>query len=221
MKKQIILWRHGQTAWNKERRFQGHADVPLTEIGIEQAKAAAHVLKALGPHTIISSDLMRARVTAETLAEIAGITVTIDKRLRETDVGQWSGKTIAEMQIEDAVRLAQWEDGQDVPAGGAETRTMVADRIEAVLTEWIEKIPDGQTLIAVTHGGAARAAIGRLLGLDVLMWPIFGGLDNCAWSVLEEVHRNDGTTKWRLAEHNAGTLSGPVLDDDPGPSTAW
>lgn len=221
MRKRIILWRHGQTAWNKERRFQGHADVPLTEIGVEQAKAAAQVLKTLRPDLIVSSDLMRARVTAETLGALTKMDVMLDQRLRETDVGVWSGQTIPEMQSADPVRLAQWEDGDDVPAGGAETRTDVANRMEIALMEWIIKVPESGTLVAVTHGGAARAAIGRLLGLDVGQWPILGGLDNCAWSVLERIQRNDGSLRWRLAEHNAGTLSGPVLDDDPGPSTAW
>lgn len=221
MRKRIILWRHGLTAWNQERRFQGHADVELTTIGVEQARAAAPILAGLKPDLLVSSDLMRARVTAEALASLTGLTVEFDQRLRETDVGIWSGMTISEMQSKDPQRLAAWEDGDDVRAGGAENRTDVANRMEAALLEWVAKLPDGGALVAVTHGGSARAAIGRLLGLEVDRWPIIGGLENCAWSVLEEVHRNDGQKRWRLAEHNAQTLSGPVLDDDPGPTTAW
>lgn len=221
MRRQIILWRHGLTSWNQERRFQGHADVPLTDVGVEQARSAAAVLAGLKPDLIVTSDLMRARVTAQTLADLVRLDVEIDVRLRETDVGRWSGKTFSEVQAEEHEALATWEDGNDVPAGGAENRTQVADRMEASLKDWVKKISDSGVLVAVTHGGAARAAIGRLLGLEVQQWPILGGLDNCAWSVLEEVHRNDGHVRWRLAEHNAQTLSGPVLDDDPGPSTAW
>ena len=221
MSQRLILWRHGQTAWNKERRFQGHADVPLTDVGVEQARAAAQVLATLKPNAIVSSDLQRAHVTAQMLSALIGHEITTDVRLRETDVGEWSGKTIPEMQAEDPIRLAQWEDGSDVPAGGAETRTQVANRMELALLEHIARIPSDGVLVAVTHGGAARAAIGRLLGLEVSQWPILGGLDNCAWSVLERVKRHDGQERWRLSEHNAGTLSGPVLDDDPGPSTAW
>lgn len=221
MRTRIILWRHGLTAWNQERRFQGHADVELTPVGIAQAQAAAPILAALKPDLVVSSDLQRARVTAQSLATLCGLTVQLDQRLRETDVGVWSGMTISEMQATDPQRLAAWEDGEDVRAGGAENRTEVANRMEMALLEWAAKIPQGGTLVAVTHGGAARAAIGRLLGLGVEQWPIVGGLDNCAWSVLEQVHRNDGQVRWRLAEHNAQTLSGPVFDDDPGPTTAW
>lgn len=221
MRKRIILWRHGLTEWNKERRFQGHADVPLTDVGMEQAKAAAPILAGLKPDLLVSSDLIRARVTAQALADIADLEVHLDPRLRETDVGVWSGMTISQMQQADGARLAMWEDGEDVRAGGAENRTDVADRMEVALNDWVARLPEGGALVAVTHGGSARAAIGRLLGLEVLQWPIVGGLENCAWSVLEQVHRNDGQVRWRLAEHNAQTLSGPVLDDDPGPTTAW
>lgn len=221
MSRRIVLWRHGQTQWNKERRFQGHLDVPLTEVGVEQAKDAARILALLKPQLLLASDLTRARATAESLAALIGLEVVIDERLRETNVGEWSGKTIGQMQVEDAERLAQWEDGADVPAGGGETRTQVADRLEAVLTERCAQLSQDGVMVAVTHGGAARAAIGRLLGLPVERWPILGGLSNCSWSVLEQVHRNDGKVHWRLAEHNAGSLSGPVLDDDPGPTTAW
>jgi probable phosphoglycerate mutase len=216
----LVIWRHGQTTWNSENRFQGHADVPLNEIGIEQAREAARLLASLTPNAIISSDLSRAQDTALELARLVGVEVRLDPRLRETDVGSWSGNTIAEIRTQDAARYAEWMDGLDVPAGGAENRTQVADRMEQAIVDALSALGPGALLVVVTHGGAARAAIGRLLGLAVSDWPVIGGLSNCSWSLLEQVPSAMGT-RWRLAEHNAGSLPMPVIGDDAAPTTAW
>lgn len=216
----LVIWRHGQTSWNKENRFQGHADIPLNEVGTQQAQEAAALLAALQPDAIVSSDLARAHDTALELAKITGLSVTKHPGLRETDVGIWSGRTIDEVRAEDPERYALWVDGQDVHAGGAESRTQVADRMSAVILEAFAGLSASALLVVVTHGGAARAAIGRLLGLHVDAWPILGGLSNCSWSVLELVRGASGE-RWRLSEHNAGSLPMPVMSDDPGPATAW
>ncbi|NED79167.1 histidine phosphatase family protein, partial [Streptomyces sp. SID11233] len=82
--RRIILWRHGQTAWNLERRFQGDTDVPLTETGRAQAKRAARLLASLQPDALIASDLGRAADTAGELAALTGLEITFDRGLRET-----------------------------------------------------------------------------------------------------------------------------------------
>ena len=74
----------------------------------------------------------------------------------------------------------------------------------------LEVLGAGDILVVVTHGGTARATIGRLLGLPVEHWDVFGGLSNAAWSMLEET----SSGSWRLGEHNAGTLPEPVVGDD-------
>jgi probable phosphoglycerate mutase len=74
----IVLWRHGQTDWNVANRFQGHSDIDLNEVGKFQAKHAAQILAGMNPTAIISSDLGRARTTAQALADITGLTVSID-----------------------------------------------------------------------------------------------------------------------------------------------
>lgn len=216
----LVLWRHGQTAWNSENRFQGHADVALNEVGVRQARDAAALLALLTPDAIISSDLSRAADTARELALRVGLPVQCDPRLRETDVGAWSGRTIGEIKEQDPDRYADWVQGLDVAAGGAENRTQVADRMEAAILDAMDLLDAGALLVVVTHGGAARAAIGRLLGLAVSDWPVIGGLSNCSWSMLERVVSVHGP-RWRLAEHNAGSLPTPVLGDDPAPTTAW
>ncbi|MEY9845169.1 broad specificity phosphatase PhoE [Streptacidiphilus sp. BW17] len=78
---------------------------------------------------------------------------------------------------------------------------MVADAVEG--------LPDGGTLVVVSHGGTIRMAIGRMIGLEPSSWEALGGLSNCCWSVLGRGYRG-----WRLEEHNAGTLPEPVIGDD-------
>jgi probable phosphoglycerate mutase len=115
--KQIIIWRHGQTDWNLENRFQGHSDIPLNPVGRYQAGQAARVLRDMEPTAIISSDLSRALSTAEALATVTGLEVQVDDRLRETNGGNWEGKTGAQNRAEDYERFIRWIDGNDDPAG--------------------------------------------------------------------------------------------------------
>jgi len=132
-----------------------------------------------------------------------------DSRLRETFGGSWQGLTVEEIRGLDADAYALWRTGADVPAGGAETRTDVAARVEPAILEALEPLAPGETLVVVTHGGAARAAIGSLLDLPMERGAVIGGLSNCCWSVLEEFGGG-----WRLVEHNAGSLPTPVIGDD-------
>lgn len=204
-----MLWRHGQTRWNVEDRFQGHTDVDLDDTGRDQAQGAARLLAALQPQGIVSSDLRRARDTARALARLTGVPVQDDPRLRETFGGSWQGLTVSEIRGLDDDAYALWRTGADVPAGGAENRSDVAARVRPAILEALAPLPPGATLVVVTHGGSARAAIGSLLDLPMDRWAVVGGLSNCCWSVLEEV---DGG--WRLVEHNAGSLPTPVMGDE-------
>src|SRR5262245_22002704 len=87
----LVLWRHGQTQWNVEGRFQGQSDIPLDQVGEQQAERAARLLAALQPTAIYSSDLTRATMTAAPLARLTGLTVISDKDLRERYGGLWEG----------------------------------------------------------------------------------------------------------------------------------
>lgn len=207
-----MLWRHGRTAWNDEGRFQGQLDVPLDDVGRAQAAHAARVLAAFPPSAVVSSDLGRARETAAALAAITGLTPTLTPGLRETDAGQWQGRLLAEIVAADGERFGAWRRGADVRAGGGETRSEIAVRAVTAITAALAEVPDGEVLVAVTHGGTARATIGRLLGLPVASWIALGGLANCSWSVLEE--SDVVAAGWRLGEHNAGSVPEPVIGDD-------
>ncbi|MET9421292.1 histidine phosphatase family protein [Streptomyces sp. NPDC006540] len=207
--RRIVLWRHGQTAWNLERRFQGSTDIELTEAGVAQARRAARLLASLNPDAIVASDLKRAAATAGELAGVTGIDISYDAALRETYAGAWQGLTHEEIIERYGDQYAAWKRGEPVRRGGGELETEVADRAAPVVLHHAEKLPDDGTLVVVSHGGTIRTTIGRLLGLESQHWESLGGLTNCCWSVLGE-----GARGWRLLEHNAGTLPEPVLGDD-------
>jgi glucosyl-3-phosphoglycerate phosphatase len=204
-----VLWRHGQTPWNAERRFQGQSDVPLDETGQAQAERAARLLAGLRPDLIVSSDLSRAAGTAAALARLAGLEVTFDKDLRERHGGRWEGLTDSEIRARYPVEHANWE-----PPDGEPT-TAVAERVAAALhrtaaTLAADDRPGASGLaVVVSHGAALRLGMSRLLGMPDDLSGVLGPLSNCSWSVLGR--RRD---RWRLLEHNAGTLPEPILSDD-------
>ncbi|MEI6362522.1 MAG: histidine phosphatase family protein [Actinomycetes bacterium] len=211
--RRLIFWRHGRTTWNAEQRFQGQTDIPLDETGVAQAVRAAKALAKLQPSRIVSSDLSRARLTADELAALTGLPVHPDPGLRETFAGEWEGLTRPELEERFGEQLSQWAAGADVRPGGGETRVEVAQRVVAAVDRALEHVGAGETLVVATHGGSARAAIGAFLGLPPEHWAALGVLTNCAWSVLQENMTGFGPA-WRLQEYNAGSLPVPALADD-------
>ncbi len=199
-----MLWRHGQTTYNAERRFQGQADVPLNDAGREQATRAAPYLAAMKPDAIFSSDLSRATETADILARLTRLPVQLDKDLRERGGGSWEGKTADEIRAQFPEAFANW-----APADG-ETAAAVADRASAAMERIAESLPGGSLAVVVAHGGALGFGSARLLGIPDDLRPL-GPFGNCCWSVLS---RRFG--RWRLLEHNVGILPEPVLDVDAG-----
>ena len=214
--RRLVIWRHGRTQWNAEQRFQGQTDVDLDEVGIAQAERAAGMLASLRPTVIVSSDLRRARNTAEPLARLLDMSVVEDPDLRETFAGAWEGLTRAELEQLPGPSIAEWAVHSHIrPGGNGETRLEVATRVVAAVERALVQVPDGGCLVLVTHGGAARAGIGALLGLPPEHWAMLGVLSNASWSVLIESRQLDvGGPPWRLAEYNAGTLPEPALADD-------
>jgi glucosyl-3-phosphoglycerate phosphatase len=197
----LVLWRHGQTSWNAERRFQGHSDIALDETGRDQARNAARYLAAMRPSAIYSSDLARAAQTADYLAKLTGLPVQPEKDLRERGGGAWEGLTDAEIRAGYPVEYAEWNppDGEPV--------TAVADRVSAACGQVADSLADGSLAVLVSHGAAISLGISRLLGLPERI-RVIGPLGNCSWSVLG---RRGGN--WRLLEHNVGVL--PDLDPEP------
>ena len=207
----IVVWRHGQTDWNKINRFQGHSDIPLNEVGKLQITHAAQILAGMNPTQIISSDLGRALETAEALAKLTGLKVSSHESLRETNGGLWEGKTGAQNRAEDFHNFIRWIDGDDNPAGTTgERRTEVAARAVGEIFKALEGKTD-QLLVVATHGGTARCIFGELLALPLSHWGVLGGLSNASWSVLQRNPR-----QWNLVEHNAGSIPEPVYGEESG-----
>jgi glucosyl-3-phosphoglycerate phosphatase len=198
-----VLWRHGQTIWNAEARFQGQTDIPLNETGQAQAERAARLLAALRPDMIFSSDLQRAASTVAPLARMTGLPVSYDKDLRERSGGVWEGLTDQEI----AQRYPAERESWSPPEG--ETASVVADRVSGALRRAADSLGDGGLAVVVGHGAALRLGMARMLGLGEDGFGVLGPLSNCSWSVL-----GLRGTRWRLLEHNAGTLPQPALSDD-------
>ena len=137
---EILLARHGETDWNRERRWQGHADPPLNELGREQAHGLADALAGVELDAIYASDLRRAYETAEIVGARLGLPVTSDPGLREIDVGSWSGLTREQLEGR------EWD---------GETQEQHAERVLRAVRRIAERHPRGRVLV-VTHGGSLR-----------------------------------------------------------------
>jgi broad specificity phosphatase PhoE len=183
----IVLVRHGESTWNREGRWQGHGDPPLSDEGRAQALTVARSLAAMPFDALYSSDLARARETAEIMGKELGLPVQLDARLREVDVGEWSGLTRAEVEerYPDGLRRRReggtgWVDGETYDAMGAR----VVEALHAIAGAH----RDGRVLV-VTHGGPMCSA-----------WLASGGMladwrrtSNCD---LDEFAVEDGRIRW-------------------------
>lgn len=204
--RRVILLRHGRTAWNAERRFQGQLNPPLDEVGRRQAYEVAPVIAALQPRALISSDSDRALQTAAPIAAITGLDVVTEPGLRERSLGHWEGLTRPEVQQRYPEEFKAWIAGRDVSefGRGGESRAQVAERAMVVFNE----LPDVETAVLVTHGATAMALAAAVLGMSQHVH-VLGPLANCHWSELLVEHHaaetgEPGEALWRLRSHNVG-----------------
>jgi broad specificity phosphatase PhoE len=161
----ILLARHGESDWNRERRWQGHADRPLTKRGEEQARALAIRLADFRLDGVYASDLLRARATADAVARPRGLDVRVVADLREVDVGSWSGLTREDARVRFPEDFSRWlEGGQGWHDG--ESYEAMSERVLAALERIVAELPDGRVLV-VAHGGPIRAIHAAALGMDV------------------------------------------------------
>ena len=203
--RRLILLRHGQTDYNVAGRMQGHLDSMLTSVGHEQAAAAAPMLAALAPDRMVSSDLQRAVDTAEVVGAACALPVKFDARLRETHLGQWQGRTVAEIDSDHPGAIAAWRSDPTWAPPGGESRVDVVARSRPVVDELDAEFADSAdgstTVLLVAHGGLIAGLVTGLLELPTDTWPSFGGLGNCRWAVLA---RRPDHPRWRLAGYNVG-----------------
>lgn len=163
---ELLLVRHGETDWNRERRFQGHADQPLNEAGREQARELAELLAGERIDAVYTSDLRRARETAEILASRLDAEVVVLRELREIDVGSWQGLSwpeIEELHPDGAERWHRDGHGWD----GGESYDELGERIVAALRSIAARHP-GQRVLVVGHGGTVRATRAFVEGVSVV-----------------------------------------------------
>jgi broad specificity phosphatase PhoE len=155
----LILMRHGETTWNAEHRLQGQDDSMLSERGIAQVRSFKNFVRALNPARVVSSDLGRTRQTAEL---IGYGDCPSDPRLREWDMGSWTGRTKPELIAADAGRYHAWRAGEYAPEG-SEPWDVFRARVAEGLRHWLAA--GSGDLLAVVHGGVTRAALHAFVGL--------------------------------------------------------
>jgi broad specificity phosphatase PhoE len=181
----ILLARHGETVFNVEGRWQGQSDSPLTDRGVAQARELARALQADDVAAVFTSDLGRAMTTAQEVAKPHGLAVIPDRRLREINVGMWTGKNGAEIDAEFPGARAQWT---YAPAmhhhPGGETLAQVQAR---ALDFVAEAMPDylGRTVVVIGHGAANQTLLIEAVGRPVTDLWMKERIDNCQISRLE------------------------------------
>jgi glucosyl-3-phosphoglycerate phosphatase len=200
----LVLVRHGVTDWNREGRFQGHLDPPLSDAGRHEAALVAARLAAdavFRPARVISSSLGRALETAEAIGSAAGVRVEPEPRLIEIGQGDWEGRTHAELEASDADRYRAWRtsDGIRQPPGGEPVEEAAA-RVRAVLHDTLRG--DRWPACLVSHGGTLRILAHALFGppgsslaLDV---------DNASISAVERRGEAWHVVRWNDALHLLG-----------------
>jgi probable phosphoglycerate mutase len=207
----LVLVRHGETDWNLSGRAQGHADIPLNATGRDQARAVARVLAGFGPVRLWSSDLVRARQTAEAIAEATGLPIECDPMLRERDLAARAGLTLEELAEHYPQEYADFRAGRSstlVP--GEETTEHVRDRVVPALSDCFGQLAAGETGVAVLHGDCLRVGLLGLIG-----WPshdprALHGTDNGAYCVLTHDAAHD---RVRLTSYNEKAPPGPIGPD--------
>jgi probable phosphoglycerate mutase len=183
----LLLARHAESDWNLERRWQGHANRPLTPNGRAQAGLLAALLAGLRLDAAYSSDLARARETAELAVAPFGLAVRLDERLREVDVGEWTGLTAAEVEARYPAGAERrragglgWENGETYEAMGVRVR----ESLRAIAAAH----PGGRVFV-VTHGGPV-GAVRRGSGCALDEWYRVGNCD------LDEIAVRGDRMRW-------------------------
>ncbi|CAM3684800.1 histidine phosphatase family protein [Nocardioides zeicaulis] len=203
--RRLVLLRHGRTAWNDTGRAQGHADVPLDDVGEAQAKAVAPVIAALEPVALWSSDLARAAATARAVGAECDLEPVLDPRLREFDVGPHrTGLTTDEYAAAHPREHAALLAGDIAAIPGRETTDDLLERFLPALTSYADGVGDGQTGVLVSHGAALRVAVPAFLGWGDAPGEGLAVLANCGW--VELVHSasvwTGGEARWRMDAWN-------------------
>jgi probable phosphoglycerate mutase len=166
----LLLVRHGETTWNREGRYQGRTDVPLSPDGEAQARELGKRLAGLPIAIAIASPLARTRNTAAAVLGDRAVTLETDPALIEISHGQWEGKLASDIEISHAEMFGTWRSrpDRDVPAGpDAETLGDVEERAWPVLLRTCARLAVDETALLVAHDAVNRVLLCRVLGLPL------------------------------------------------------
>lgn len=199
--RRLVLLRHGRTEWNAAHRIQGQLDPGLDDTGRAEAGAVAPVVAALEPAVLWSSDLARARETAEQVAAASGLDPTYDERLREFDLGERQGLTHAEYERLAPEEFARFRAGDWDEVPGAEHPETAAKRYVAALHDVVATLGPGETGVVVSHGAVTRTGLVAFLGWPLEVARDLHALGNCARVELHE----HAAARWALAAYNLPT----------------
>ncbi len=161
-----VLVRHGEAEGNREHRFIGQLNVPLSEFGRRQAGLVSQRLAEAGVTRIISSDLSRATDTVAPLAA-TGVPLRLDDRLREINNGEWGGKSPEEIQAGWPEMWERYRSGEDVPRPGGERWIDVQTRAVAAIAADAATAADGDVVAVSSHGGTSMAILMWALGITI------------------------------------------------------
>lgn len=162
----IIAVRHGQTNWNKERRFQGQNDIPLNETGREQILVTADFLKNETLEAVYSSDLVRAKDTAAAIAAQHELRPIEDERLRETHMGVWEGLEFNEVYAKYREEFEAWYGNEYGVIPGGEGIKEVEKRVMDFVADIQDEHED--TIVIATHGGVIKILLAQALGPEYI-----------------------------------------------------
>jgi broad specificity phosphatase PhoE len=224
VRRRLLLVRHGVTDWNREGRFQGYQDPPLSTDGLNEARLLAQRLAAAPdemPARIVTSPLLRASQTAAAIAAAmpgGPMALEDDARLIELGQGEWEGRTHAELEVNDAERYTAWRHSSPRrPPPGGESLEDATQRVGSALDE-ILKVGDigAWPTCLVAHGGSLRIAARRLVGMDLqTAWHV--ELDNASLSILDRDVDGWRLVSWNDVTHLLGRVAVHVDEEDGEP----
>lgn len=202
----FYLVRHGETADNAARIFQGQGGSGLNPRGRAQAERLAARMRRLAPTRIVASDLERAAETARIVGGACGLDVELDRDLREVDLGAWTGKSHDEVASLYPEEWAAWNAGIDVRRGGGETYAELADRVARALA----RIADGPLparVLVVSHGGAIKSWVARMLGVGADGLFALAGVGNTGVTIVERIRGRHRLHSWNDTAHLEGATA--------------
>ncbi|MBV7301447.1 histidine phosphatase family protein [Corynebacterium sp. TAE3-ERU2] len=234
MGRRLVLLRHGETEYNATARMQGQLDTKLSERGVIQARQAARYLSGLNFVRVVCSDLQRAHDTAREVATLLDVPLITDERLRETHLGEWQGKTHAEIDAATPGARARWRHDVSWAPPGGETRLEVAARARAVVDEAMAEVEEWEdkSILCVAHGGTINALTGSLLGFATAEeFSRLSTVSNTCWAQLQARPHYDPSSpqpqsftadnldnaQWYLEGWNVGVTPGLTVCESTHP----